>query len=91
MLEISQGETIRRGAHVRQILEDELIQEAILGLDKQYQSEFRTAQSDELRRRAQIKAIVLEDLMLELARVVDSGKRAEVERTREDKRISAKL
>lgn len=70
---MTDDEQVRLSDRIESFLKDEGVKTAIGELEKRYFGEFKLAASDDARRLAQAKAVVLTDLALELRAVVDRG------------------
>lgn len=71
-------------------LKDESVQEAIELLKKSYYASFIAAQSDDDRRLAQAKAVVIGDFEAMLRAVVDAGTRETLEQEQRDRALSTR-
>lgn len=69
---ITEEEQIQRGQRLEAYAKDEAIKDAIGTLEKQYHVEFKRAKSEEERRIAQSKALVLDDFTNQLRGTVDN-------------------
>lgn len=79
-----ENEEIEAKRSIEQILAEPAFVGAVKALEKEYLAEFADADSDEKRRTVWSKARVLQDLMIQLAAVMQRGKVAEATRTKRD-------
>jgi hypothetical protein len=81
----TEDQQIREGSRLMEFLSDPVVAGAILRLDQKYFEEWKAGDTVEKRESAHAKTRVLDDLKIELQAVVDSGVRANAEKTRRER------
>lgn len=85
MSEEQEQNEIEAKRSIEQLLAESAFVDSVRAVEKSYLAEFADADTDDKRRQVWAKSRALQDLMIELAAVVQRGKVAEITRSRRDR------
>lgn len=87
---LSPSETIARAARVQGFLADDAITAALGKLERKYYEDFKKADTDASRLRAQSRAVVLADFLNEMQIILDAGERETLRIHHEQQQLRAR-